>query len=210
MHKTRTDLKKWFWAIYLCATDKGGISALALSRQLKLRHETAWLMLHKIRKAMRDRDANYLLGGLVEVSAEIITGRTKSRPETKIQVQLSISDKGTPLFARMYTAENPEDKVLREKINSTLSENTVVHASDGQNGGKEPASARWMRILLYNLRDFMRGTYHSACGKHFDQYIGEFCYRFNRRIFQGEWFDRLLTACAATDTVSLAELSGQA
>ena len=32
MHRTHLPLTLWFWAIYLCATDKRGISAVQLSR----------------------------------------------------------------------------------------------------------------------------------------------------------------------------------
>ena len=43
----------WFWTAYLMTTDKRGISALLLQRQLGLkRYETAWMMLHKFRRAM--------------------------------------------------------------------------------------------------------------------------------------------------------------
>lgn len=41
---------------YLMTTDKRGISALLLQRQLGLRrYEMAWLILHKLRRAMRCR-----------------------------------------------------------------------------------------------------------------------------------------------------------
>jgi transposase-like protein len=53
LHNTRTLLTLWFWAAYLMTTDKRGISALLLQRQLGLRrYETAWMMLHKFRRAM--------------------------------------------------------------------------------------------------------------------------------------------------------------
>ena len=39
MHHTHLPLTIWFWAIYLCATDKRGISAKGLARQLEL----SWL-----------------------------------------------------------------------------------------------------------------------------------------------------------------------
>ena len=35
-HNTRTPLLKWFWAIYLASQDKGGVSAMRLSKQLEL------------------------------------------------------------------------------------------------------------------------------------------------------------------------------
>ena len=50
--KTRTSLRKWFWAIFLVAQDKRGVSARLISEQLSVCYVTAWTMLHKIRKAM--------------------------------------------------------------------------------------------------------------------------------------------------------------
>ena len=48
LHNTKTPLTVWFWAAYLMTTDKRGVSALLLQRQLALpRYETAWMMLHK-------------------------------------------------------------------------------------------------------------------------------------------------------------------
>ena len=53
LHNTKTPLTVWFWAAYLMTTDKRGLSALLLQRQLALpRYETAWMMLHKFRRAM--------------------------------------------------------------------------------------------------------------------------------------------------------------
>jgi hypothetical protein len=66
MEKTRTDLIKWFLAIFIIAHDKRGVSATRLSEELEVTYKTAWLMLHKIRQAMRNRDANYTLAGIVE------------------------------------------------------------------------------------------------------------------------------------------------
>ncbi|MDF0727637.1 IS1595 family transposase [Cytobacillus sp. S13-E01] len=66
MEKTRTDLIKWFLAIYMIAHDKRGVSATRLSVELEVTYKTAWLMLHKVRQAMRKRDANYTLAGIVD------------------------------------------------------------------------------------------------------------------------------------------------
>jgi len=53
LHHTKTPLTRWFWAAYLMTTDTRGISALVLQRQLGLRrYETAWMLLHKLRRAM--------------------------------------------------------------------------------------------------------------------------------------------------------------
>jgi ribosomal protein L37AE/L43A len=51
--QTKTGLAKWFLAIYLLTSSKGGISAMELQRQMGFgSYQTAWSWLHKIRKAM--------------------------------------------------------------------------------------------------------------------------------------------------------------
>jgi transposase-like protein len=51
--QTRTGLAKWFLAIYLVSSSKGGISALELQRQIGFAsYQTAWTWLHKLRRAM--------------------------------------------------------------------------------------------------------------------------------------------------------------
>lgn len=50
-----------------CPCDKGGISVRKLSEEIEVTYKTAWLMLHKIRQAMRKRDAEYTLAGIVEL-----------------------------------------------------------------------------------------------------------------------------------------------
>jgi transposase-like protein len=75
MHKTRLPLALWFWAAYLVATHGPGISALQMQRQLGIsRYETAWAMLHKLRRAMVAPERE-LLSGEVEVDEGFLGGR---------------------------------------------------------------------------------------------------------------------------------------
>src|SRR5262249_30200864 len=53
MDHTLLPLTLWFWAACLVATHTPGISAVQLQRQLGIsRYETAWYLLHKLRRAM--------------------------------------------------------------------------------------------------------------------------------------------------------------
>lgn len=71
MHRTHLPLTVWFWAIYLCATDKRGISAVQLSRALSICDESGWYHLHRIRATMGQRDENYILSGSIAEKPEI-------------------------------------------------------------------------------------------------------------------------------------------
>ena len=75
MHKTRLPLTLWFWAGYLVSTHGPGISALQLRRQLGIsRYETAWMMLHKLRRAMVAPEREPLTGD-VKVHEDFLGSR---------------------------------------------------------------------------------------------------------------------------------------
>lgn len=50
MHRTHLPLTVWFWAMYLCATDKRGVSAKGLARQLEITYESAIFSIEESRK----------------------------------------------------------------------------------------------------------------------------------------------------------------
>ena len=60
MHRTHLPLTVWFWAIYLCVTDKRGISAVQLSRTLGIGYDSAWHLLARIRKGKETNITNFL------------------------------------------------------------------------------------------------------------------------------------------------------
>lgn len=74
-HSTNLPLVKWFWAIYLMASDKGGISALRLSKHIRVSWVTAHSMLRKIRKVMVHRDSIYRLENLIELDDALVGGK---------------------------------------------------------------------------------------------------------------------------------------
>src|SRR6476661_6801486 len=72
--QTKTGLGRWFLAIYLVTSSKGGIAATELKRQLGLgSYGTAWSWLHKIRKAMV-RPGRQPLAGRVEADESYVGG----------------------------------------------------------------------------------------------------------------------------------------
>ena len=72
--RTRTPLTVWFTACWLFASDKGGISALSLQRELEIgSYQTAWTMLHRLRSVLV-RPGRERLTGTVEVDETFIGG----------------------------------------------------------------------------------------------------------------------------------------
>ena len=94
-HRTHTSLLAWFVAIFLVAFDKRGLSALLLSEELGLPYDTAWAMLHRMRRAMAKRDASYTLRGCVEIDEMFIgspsEAKKRGRGTEKTPVLVAVS-----------------------------------------------------------------------------------------------------------------------
>ena len=78
MQQTHTPLSTWFWGAYLVTTQTPGQSAVQFQRQLGLRYETAFQILHKLRAGMV-RPERISIGAQypVEVDETLVGGRTK-------------------------------------------------------------------------------------------------------------------------------------
>ena len=129
MHRTHLPLTVWFWAIYLCATDKRGISAVQLSRTLNICYESAWYLLHRIRRAMAQRDENYALSGIVEMDdGYVVAGRTRRRSWWRCQKRKTarLCSRGCRLLKLSPAARSSRlsEKLLQrvQKSNATATE----------------------------------------------------------------------------------------
>ena len=75
-------------------------------------------------------------------------------------------------------------------------------------GKKAHLVLKWVHILSSNAKAFIKGTYYCKYKKkHFQRYLNEFCYRLNRRKWQGEIFERLLNACLSSKGITYSELT---
>lgn len=77
--KSRTSLQTWFYAMYLFATTRHGVSANELQRQLGVTYKCAWRIGHEIRKHMANIDGEDSLSGIVEVDETYIGGKAKGK-----------------------------------------------------------------------------------------------------------------------------------
>ena len=226
------------------AMDKVGVSISEMQRILEIgQYRTAWLMAHKIRKAMADRDARYSLAGLIEMDESFFgpkgskRGRGSERKSTVLcAVSLYRDRKGEekPGFAHMQVVENAaadtiedfldrlgcgvmtkEGKQLLEAIRSDGWRSYSRAAKNKQLQHfkvilRDPKAAGrllpWVHRVISNVKAVIRGTHRGVSEKHLQSYLSEICYRFNRRFWEKELFDRLVQACISTETLTYKEL----
>ena len=230
MHGSHTPLKKWFWAIYLAAHDKRGVSSLRLKKELQIAYQTAWLMLHKIRHAMSGRDSGYLLAGIVEMDEMYVGGpkeggkRGRGTEKTPVELAVSLDEHGYPQFVKMEILDDVTGQSIQDFAKRNIKEGTLiksdnyrsyskafegqpyVHKPDPFEVNENPEHLKWLHRIVGNAKTFMLGTYHGLGEKHLQAYLDEFCFRINRRQFGGQLFNRLLNACMTTSTITYQEL----
>lgn len=225
-HATKVPLVKWFWAIYLTATDKGGLSALRLSKHLGVSWLSARRMLKKIRTAMAHRDSIYRLSKLNELDDTYVGGKRAGKRgrgaegKKPVLVAFETREKGAG-----FVAMKAVDTVNKETVSSFL----AFHMPPGQTVRTDalPAlnavgdhhahekkvtppqkASEWLplvHIMIGNMKKFINGTFHGVSSNYLQEYLDEFCYRFNRRFWEPEMPLRLLNACLAHAPVKIAE-----
>jgi ISXO2-like transposase domain/Transposase zinc-ribbon domain len=223
LHGSKLPLTLWFWAAYLMATHSNGISALQLQQQLALgSYKTAWLLCAKLRASMVAPDRNPLCG-LVEVDETEIACRSKNDPpaggggrshQGKILVigAVEVQDGGAGP-GRIRLQEVPDYSAA--SLHPFLAANLVPDATaktDGWSGypgapgvnhdphtvGKMAAHIvlPWTHRVFSNLKTWALGVYHGLRREHFQSYLDEFVFRFNRRHHRHTGFRSLLGIAA--------------
>lgn len=227
-HRTQTPLHVWFWVVFLVAKDKRGVSAAQISREFPVSYPTAWTMLQKIRQAMEQRDDQYQLAGIVELDEAYFgaptTGQKRGRgtQRSAVLVSLAVSADGHPRFANLHPVPDLHRSTIEDYLEEQTAETSEIHtdALSTYQGLTIRAhrwvkayqadlseAFRWLHTVISNAKAFIAGTYHGIGAKHLSAYLAEYCYRFNRRFWQDQLFDRLLYASVHGQPVTYTELT---
>jgi transposase-like protein len=206
MHGTRTPLTLWFWAAYLVATHTPGMSAVQLQRQLGIsRYETAWLILHKLRRAMIAPERGRL-SDHVEVDEALVGGRHAGRRggrqrdgKTVIGVAVEVRGRGSGRL-RMQVMPDASADSLEDFVTATVTPGAIVD-TDGWRGYLGLRQAGYDHIInkqrfgmpdhqfvlprahraVSNLKTWLHGTHRGVSPDHLGVYLDEFVFRHNRR-----------------------------
>jgi transposase-like protein len=211
LHNTKTPLTVWFWAAYLAVTDKRGISALLLQRQLGLRrYETAWMLLHKLRRAMVNA-AREPLHGDVEMDdtwvggpqpglrgsgqlkgrkAALMLVAVEKRGEVSGRVRMAALSDFKEATVHTFVKEHiaPGSTLYTDAYKSfdRLAATGVRHVAQHQSSRSEfrrgaPSVVPLADRAIGNLQQWLIGTYHGVSKAQLQVYLDEFVFRHNRR-----------------------------
>jgi transposase-like protein len=219
-HDSHLPLQKWFMAMALMGEAKKGISANQVARHIGVQYKTAWHLCHRIRKAMQEMELEKLgsKGQVVEIDEAYIGGRkfgkgVKAAKEAKITVLGMIERSGRVHFQRI---ENAKAESIRPILKANLSPKASKVVTDAAAVYSSilpeivPVKQHEETVHKEELRDkgelsmktldgaislFKRGvigSYHKLSKDHLDSYLGEFCWRYNRRHMQPFMFETMM------------------
>lgn len=207
LHRSRFPLQDWFWAAYLVATHTPGLSATQLRRQMNCSYKTAWLLLHRLRRAMVSPGRSRL-HGRVEVDETFIGGPAKGKPARgvashpnkslvlgAVEVREFVDAKGKrrERAGRLRLCKTARaDEISIPRFLATTIEPATTVATDGWAGYSKSALAQCshdpslhpaihIHRAFSNLKTWLAGTHHGVEPKYLQNYLDEFVFRFNRR-----------------------------
>jgi transposase-like protein len=222
LHRTKIPLTHWFWAAYLMTTDKRGVSALLLQRQLGLSsYETVWMMLHKLRRAMVNASREPLHGE-VEVDETWVGGeqaglrgsrQLKGRLAALVLVAVEKRGQGSGRV-RMRVIPDCKAKTIIPFLTQNVSPGSTIY-TDGLKSFERLSEAGFKHIpriqplrselrkgvksavpladrAIGNLQQWLIGTYHGVSRAQLQVYLDEFVFRHNRRKQPAAAFQTLL------------------
>ena len=237
MHGSWLPFRYWFIAFHLATSTKNSFSAKELQRQVGHKYyEPIWAMMHKIRAAMGNRDAQYDLSGVIELDEGFFSTempeKEKNKPlkrgrgsqkKTKVLVMAESvpieenddkKSKGKPRkvnHIKMFVIDDLRAETIDNKVISNVEASAIIDSDDSTsytNLGKLVAEHRpqvipkeligdslpWVHIAISNAKRLLLNVFHDIKPEYLQNYLNEFCYKFNRRYFGEAQFERVLVA----------------
>jgi transposase len=230
-HKSATPLTTWFYATYLMAQTRCGISAKQIQRETGVTYKTAWRMFKQIRSMLEE---NKPLGGKgqgVEMDEAYFGGRRKSgggrrlrtdRGEQYKTVVLGIAERKGCIIAT--TAPDAKSGTLLSTVREFILPKSTVFTDEylGYDGVSRIAERGYMHRRInhsdkvYVMGDVhtntvegfwslvkrgISGVYHQVGHHYLQSYLNEYTFRYNRRFDVQPMFMSFLKQVEKRDVV---------
>jgi len=220
---SKLPLRTWLLALHLLSATKTNLAALELMRHLGVNYKTAWRLKHKIMQAMAEREEARQLTGSVQIDDAYLggernggkRGRGSENKQAFVIAVETDEDLDRPAFAviepvKAFDSASLKDWAARRlapeaeaytdglacfrRIADAGHAHTVLETA-GRRAATEVRGARWVNVVLGNVKRAISGTYHAVRqAKYARRYLAEAAYRFNRRFRLADLLPRLAVA----------------
>ena len=207
-HGSSTSLHLWFYAAYLMASTRCGISAKQLERELGVAYRTAWRMMNRIRNELMADDGSPLFGD-VEINETSWGGKPRqARKLTRAEVAAFREAKPTILGmverggrVRLRVIPSRRGPALSREVKANVNPMSMIFTDDWM--AYKPLRGHYLdhRVINHsagiyvdglthtntiegvfgNLKTGMRGAYKKVSHKWLQSYLDEYAFRYSER-----------------------------
>jgi transposase-like protein len=200
--KSSTSLRLWFYAMYLMASTRCGISAKQIQRETGVTYKTAWRMFKQIRSLLSEPDMQ-LEGLSVEMDETGIGGATKRLRQSKtpkttvfgmverggrVKAVVANDRKKNTLMPIIKKHVRPDSTVFTDDFSSYVDlahhrNNYRHHRINHSTGVYVMGDVHTQTIEGFwsLIKRGIGGVYHSVSPEYLQTYLDEYSFRYNRR-----------------------------
>jgi transposase-like protein len=218
MEGSSTPLLKWFLALYLISQEKLKTNATELSRMIQVTYKTGWLILHKIRHAMGEADADIPLFGDVTVNSAIYGKRPFTYSfdrlpyESPVLIGASMNKQQETVYVKIKLVpdEHLKEKTIYRSGLEAFTEMNIEAGATTECYIKEitPLKQRPTLPIFKASRKWIQTTFRGLGPRHLQAYLDEFCYRLNLKLRNStSIFEELVRHCTSTKPITYIKLT---
>jgi len=223
--RSRTPLRLWFYATFLMASTRCGVSAKQIQRETGVTYKTAWRMFRQIRKLLAERVDPFT--GHVEMDETYVGGRQRGigpgrpKPGGKKVPVFGIVQRGGKVVA--VKAKNVQAATVMPLVHSHVLPRTNVYTDEFPIYKSLTADGYIHRRIHHASKVYVAGTvhtntiegfwslmkrgingvYHAVSEKYLQSYLNEYTFRYNHRQDETPMFRTMLCrvpACGPDET----------
>ena len=206
-HKSSTGLHLWFYAVYIMASTRCGVSAKQLERELGVTYKTALRIFHLIRHQLMAQDDDLELDGKVEADEMYVGGSRRGkrgRPRADRHAQdtrVGMVERGPKGKVHAVTVENAAATTLMPHLRKRVLPRSTVYTDEwssyaqlGRSGYQHErvhhssgvyvsgdAHTNTIEGFWSLVRPGLAGSHHAVSAKHLQGYLNEYVWRWNHR-----------------------------
>ena len=207
--RSKVPLTKWWMAAHMMNSNKNGVSAHEIHRNLGVTYKTAWFMMHRLREAMTDAKPGPMgtLNGAVQADETYHLNTSKRAKGYKKGLKnkasiVALVDENTRTVRTFHVAKGATaeklEKILFTNVHrkaTLVTDESKLYQLLGKEFGDHQTLNHYGReyvnpagFTTNNVENFfgifkrgMRGTYTFCGEQHLQRYLTEFQFRYNNR-----------------------------
>jgi len=172
--KSSTSLQMWFYAMYIMASTRCGVSAKQLERELGVTYKTAWRMFNLIRNKLMADDDQTPLSGEVEADETFVGGKPRESYRREVvrrgwNMQTAYWDRKAVVFGaverhgriRVSTIPNSRQRTLEAKVTEYVLPSSILYTDDFKAYQRIGKAKYTHRRINHSARVYVQGDTHT-------------------------------------------------